>query len=84
MLWRRVARAITSRRFLALDLALPPLPEQRAIAAVLTDMDDGIAALERRVDKTRAINQGMMQQLLSRAVRMPVPDDELEGESHDA
>ena len=70
--------------FLAFRAPLPPVPEQRAIAAVLTDMDAEIAALERRLDKTRAIKQGMIQQLLTGAVRLPVPDDELKGESHDA
>ena len=65
-------------------LHLPPHPEQRAIAAVLSDMDDEIAALERRLAKTRAIKQGMMQQLLTGAVRLPIPDDELGGASHDA
>ena len=48
--------------------------EQRAIAAVLTDMDAEIAALERRLDKTRAIKQGMMQQLLTGAIRLPIPE----------
>ena len=46
------------------------LAEQRAIAAVLSDMDAGIAALERRWDKTRAVKQGMMQQLLAGRVRL--------------
>ena len=49
---------------------LPPLPEQRAIAAVLSDMDDEIAALEKRRDKTRRIKEGMMQQLLTGRVRL--------------
>ncbi len=66
------------------ELRVPPLPEQRAIAAVLSDMDDEIAALERRLDKTRSLKQGMMQQLLTGAVRLPIPDDGLEAESHDA
>ena len=57
-------------------LPLPPLPEQRAIATVLSDMDAEIAALERRLDKTRAIKQGMMQQLLTGAIRLPVPQAE--------
>ena len=51
----------------------PPLPEQRAIATILSDMDSEIAALERRLDKTRAIKQGMMQQLLTGAIRLPIP-----------
>ena len=44
--------------------------EQRAIAAVLSDMDTEIAALEQRRDKTIAIKQGMMQQLLTGRVRL--------------
>ena len=46
------------------------LVEQRAIAAVLSDMDAEIAALEKRRDTTRAIKQGMMQELLIGRVRL--------------
>ena len=60
-------------------IPLPPLPEQRAIATVLSDMDADIAALERRRDKARAIKQGMMQQLLTGRVRL-VSDGE--GDDH--
>ena len=49
---------------------LPELPEQRAIATILSDMDAEIAALEHRRDKTIAIKQGMMQQLLTGKVRL--------------
>ena len=44
--------------------------EQHAIAAILSDMDAEIAALERRRDKTHAIKQGMMQELLTGRVRL--------------
>ena len=44
--------------------------EQKAIAAVLSDIDAEIAALERRRDKARAVKQGMMQQLLTGRVRL--------------
>ena len=44
--------------------------EQTAIATILSDMDAEIAALERRRDKTRAIKQGMMQQLLTGRIRL--------------
>jgi type I restriction enzyme, S subunit len=51
-----------------------PLPstkaEQEAIANVLSDMDAEIAALERRRDKTRALKQGMMQELLTGKTRL--------------
>ena len=53
-----------------LEFSLPSLGEQRAIAAVLSDMDAEIAALERRRDKTRALKQGMIQQLLTGKIRL--------------
>ncbi len=53
-----------------LELFAPNYDEQRAIAAVLSDMDAEIDALEQRRDKTRAIKQGMMQQLLTGRVRL--------------
>jgi len=52
------------------EISLPEIQEQRAIASVLFDMDAEIAALEQRRDKTRAIKQGMMQQLLTGRVRL--------------
>jgi type I restriction enzyme S subunit len=44
--------------------------EQTAIAAVLSDMDAEIAALEAQRDKTRALKQGMMQELLTGRIRL--------------
>jgi len=49
---------------------LPSLAEQCAIASVLSDMDTEIAALEARRDKTRALKQGMLQELLTGRVRL--------------
>jgi len=54
----------------ARSLRLPPLPEQIAIAALLSDMDAEIAALEAQRDKTRALKQGMMQELLTGRIRL--------------
>ena len=53
-----------------MKIKLPPLPEQTAIATVLSDMDLGLAALEQRRDKTRALKQGMMQELLTGSTRL--------------
>lgn len=44
--------------------------EQTAIAAVLSDMDAEITALESKRDKTRALKQGMMQELLTGRIRL--------------
>ncbi|MGB7644506.1 MAG: restriction endonuclease subunit S [Pseudomonas fluorescens] len=51
-------------------LRLPRLPEQKAIATVLADMDAELAALEQRLAKTRALKQGMMQELLTGRTRL--------------
>jgi type I restriction enzyme S subunit len=54
----------------ALIFGFPRLTEQSAIAAVLSDIDAEIAALEARRDKTRALKQGMMQELLTGRIRL--------------
>jgi type I restriction enzyme S subunit len=46
------------------------IEEQTAIATVLSDIDAEIAALEARRDKTRALKQGMMQELLTGKTRL--------------
>jgi type I restriction enzyme S subunit len=51
-------------------IPFPPLPEQTAIATVLSDMDLELAALEQRREKTRALKQGMMQELLTGRTRL--------------
>ena len=53
-------------------VALPPVAEQTAIASILSDMDAEIAALGAKLAKARAIKQGMTQELLTGAIRLPV------------
>lgn len=48
----------------------PPLPEQTAITAILSDMDAEITALEEKLAKARQIKQGMMQELLTGRIRL--------------
>lgn len=52
------------------SLSLPSVTEQTAIAAVLSDMDAELAALEARLAKSRALKQGMMQELLTGRTRL--------------
>lgn len=47
--------------------------EKIAIATILSDMDAEIEALERQLNKTRQIKQGMMQQLLTGKIRLVTP-----------
>lgn len=53
-----------------LVLNIPSPEEQTAIATILSDMDAEITALEARRDKTRALKQGMMQELLTGRIRL--------------
>ena len=53
-----------------IEIAIPPLPEQTAIAEILSEMDAEILALEERRKKTAGIKQGMMQELLTGRVRL--------------
>lgn len=52
------------------EFVTPPLPEQTAIAEVLTEMDGELAVLEQRREKTRALKQAMMQELLTGRTRL--------------
>ena len=49
---------------------MPTIAEQTAIAAILSDMDAEIAALEAKLAKARQIKQGMMQELLTGRIRL--------------
>jgi len=64
-------RHLDKKYFFDYELHFPPtLAEQSAIAAVLSDMDTELAALEARRDKTRALKQAMMQELLTGKTRL--------------
>lgn len=53
------------------EIKLPPtIEEQTAISSILADMDNEIEALEQKLEKTRQIKQGMMQQLLTGKIRL--------------
>lgn len=64
---------ISKTNIAKLLLPVPPLPEQIAIATLLSDMDTEIAALEAKLTKTRQIKQGMMHNLLTGKVRLVKP-----------
>lgn len=53
-------------------LFLPSIEEQTAIATILSDMDNELQALTQKLEKARALKQGMMQQLLTGKIRLPL------------
>lgn len=62
--------AISNSDVRKLKVLLPSVDEQKAIAAVLRDMDAEIQTLESRLAKARAVKEGMMQNLLTGRVRL--------------
>ena len=62
---------INQNALAGLMLLLPPTKaEQTAIAEVLAEMDGELAVLEQRREKTRALKQAMMQELLTGRTRL--------------
>jgi type I restriction enzyme S subunit len=57
-------------------LPLPSLPEQRAIADILSDTDALLAGLDRLIVKKRNLKRAAMQQLLTGRTRLPGFDGE--------
>ncbi|MEH8205522.1 restriction endonuclease subunit S [Aeromonas veronii] len=56
----------------SIKIALPTIAEQTAIATILSDMDNELQALTQKLEKARALKQGMMQQLLTGKIRLPL------------
>ena len=56
--------------FSEITVTLPAFEEQRAIAAILRDMDAEMGALEAKIAKARQLKQGMMQELLTGRTRL--------------
>lgn len=61
---------ISKTNIVKLTLPVPSVPEQTAIAAVLSDIDAELSALVARCDKTRDLKQAMMQELLTGRIRL--------------
>ena len=66
-----VRYVITQGRFRQLSVRFPPSKQEQAlIGEVLSDMDAELVVLEQRLAKTRALKQGMMQELLTGRIRL--------------
>ena len=64
----RLFSVSNGRKSASLSVPMPPLPEQRKIAHILTTVDDLIDRTEALIAKLRAIKQGLMHDLLTRGV----------------
>jgi len=64
----RKARRVPPEGFLAIEIPVPPLPEQKKIAAILGSVDEAIRATQAVIDQTCKVKQGLLQQLLTRGI----------------
>ncbi len=67
--------SLNARTIENITVICPKPAEQAAIAEVLTDMDVDLAALEQQREKTSALKQGMMQELLTGKTRLILPKE---------
>lgn len=73
--WRRLNEAsgvpsLSANTIENIRIKIPEANEQAAIAAVLSDMDEEIDALEAKLEKARKIREGMMAELLTGRIRL--------------
>ena len=47
---------------------LPPLKEQQQIASILSNVDNLITSTQKVIDRTKSLNQGLMQKLLTKGI----------------
>jgi len=64
-------KKLSQGRLAELTLALPPLPEQRKIAEILSTWDEALALLDRRIELAERRKKGLAQRLLTGRVRFP-------------
>ncbi|HEC87330.1 MAG TPA: hypothetical protein ENI49_05645, partial [Thermoplasmatales archaeon] len=51
-----------------LQIPLPPLPEQRKIAEILSTVDNAIQKVDEAIAKTEGLKKGLMQELLTKGI----------------
>jgi len=59
---------LSPERFEELDFVLPPLPEQRRIAEILSSIDDAIERTEAVVERVQEVTRALAQELLTRGM----------------
>jgi type I restriction enzyme S subunit len=60
--------ALNQSQVAKIKIPLPPLPEQRAIAQILSTVDDAIQKVDNAIAKTEQLKKGTMQELLTKGI----------------
>ncbi len=61
-------KELSKNRLENLLIPLPPLPEQKAIAKVLSTVDEAIQKVDEAIAKTERLKKGLMQKLLTKGI----------------
>ena len=54
--------------FFQLNIIIPPLPEQKKIASILSKVDEQIELTDNLIEKTKDLKKGLMQNLLTKGI----------------
>jgi type I restriction enzyme S subunit len=60
--------SIGTKALAGYPVLLPPLPEQQKIAAILSSVEDAIAATRMVIEETKRVKQGLLQTLMTRGI----------------
>lgn len=63
-----VRRSTPRAKVRSLPVVVPPLSEQRKIAAILKSVDDAITGTQRIIDQTEVVKRGLMHKLLTKGI----------------
>jgi type I restriction enzyme S subunit len=61
-------KTLNKAKLVELRIPLPPLAEQKKIAAILSSVDEAIRANEAVIEQTRRVKEGLLQELLTDAM----------------
>ena len=61
-------KRISRRNLEKVVIPLPPLPEQRKIAEILSTVDKAIQKVDEAIEKTERLKKGLMQELLTKGI----------------
>ncbi len=59
---------ISKNKVLDIELLLPPLPEQKKIARILSSVDSKLALIDQQITTTQTLKKGLMQKLFTQGV----------------
>lgn len=59
---------INNKHINPISIPLPPLPEQKKIASILTTVDDKISSIDYQIQQTEQLKKGLMEKLLTEGI----------------